>query len=107
MVSREPSELEANWSELETKFGVETSLIEDRTQILTTALREIEVDDYAGARPPQRSYEQSAHGGEMFAFHWESGAFRKDEMYFKFCLTGTDKGRRVCVFSIHPQRDRQ
>jgi hypothetical protein len=99
--------LQANWDELETTFGVETTLLEDRTDILTQALREIEVEDYAGARPPQQSYEASAHGGEMFAFQWESGFLQKSEMYFKFCLTGADNGRRVCVFSIHPKRDRK
>ena len=97
--------LQANWDELESKFGLDTSLLEDRTQILTAVLREIEIEDYAGRRPPQKSYEPAANGGEMFAFHWESDFFQKSEIYFKFCLTGTDSGRRVCVLSIHPQRD--
>lgn len=102
-----PAKLQANWQELEDTFGIETALTEDRTSVLTEALREIEVEDYAGKHPPQRSYEASAHGGEMFAFQWESGLLRKSEMYFKFCFTGADKNRKVCVFSIHPQRERK
>lgn len=101
-----PPKLRADFEELETLFDIETALPEDQSAILLTALEEIAAADYVGSRPPMRSYERATHNQEMFAFHWKSAHF-KCEMYFKFCFSGADKGRRAWVFSIHPHREDQ
>lgn len=100
-----PAKLQADFEELES-LGIETALPEDQTAIFLKALEEIQADDYAGTRPPMRSYEGATRNLELFAFRWKSAHFNC-EMYFKFCLGGTDKGRRTWVFSIHPHRDDQ
>jgi len=99
-----PSKLKADFDELEQTFGIETALPEDQTAILMQALAEIQAVDYAGTRPPMRSYEGATVSLDMFAFRWKSTHFNC-EMYFKFSLGGADKGRRVWVYSIHQHRD--
>jgi hypothetical protein len=98
-----PEKLQACFDELE-ELGIETALPEDQKAIFMMALSEIRADHYAGSRPPMRSYEPATSNLEMFAFRWESIHFNCC-MYFKFSLGGADKGRRVWMFSIHPNRD--
>ena len=48
-------------------------------------LDEIDPSDYAGTRPPQKSYEKAIANRELFAFTWKSQKMGK-EMYIKFAL---------------------
>ena len=62
--------------------------IEETNQIwnlIVLLLDEIEPGDYAGAKPPQRSYEVLIHDHELFAFAWWSDKLSK-KMYIKFAL---------------------
>jgi hypothetical protein len=97
--------LQADWDALEDEFGVETTLREDQLSILTSVMEEIKPEHYKGHRPPEKSYEPATKGLDMFAFRWDSTLFGHAEMYFKFSVSGTDKGRRVWIFSLHPNRD--
>jgi hypothetical protein len=99
-----PEKLKADFDELEGALGIETALPEDQMAILMQALTEIQAADYAGTRPPMRSYERATRSLEMFAFRWKSAHFNC-KMYFKFSLGGADKGRRAWVYSIHPHRE--
>ena len=54
-------------------------------QLIKELLEEIEPDDYAGTRPPQKSYEKMINNRELFAFSWKSEKLGK-EMYIKFAL---------------------
>lgn len=100
----DPAKLKANFDELEKLFGVETTLAEDQTEILFGALKEITPDHYSGARPPPQSYERVIRGKELLAFRWRSGYFKNKEMYFKFCVSGSETSKRAYVCSIHPHR---
>jgi len=97
--------LKPNFDDLERTFRIETTLVEDQTKVLVTALEEIRTEHYAGSRPPQKSYEPAAKGKDMFAFRWQSDFFTKTEMYLKFCLVGDDRNRQVCIFSIHEHKE--
>jgi len=48
-------------------------------------LEEISPSDYAGTRPPQKSYEKAIANRELFAFTWKSQKMGK-EMYLKFAI---------------------
>jgi hypothetical protein len=100
-----PAKLAADFTEIEETLGLDATLKEDHKELFLAALNEITVDDYAGSRPPQRSYEPATKNVDMFAFCWES-AFFGTRMYFKFCLSGVDRGRRSFIFSIHPSTER-
>lgn len=100
-----PAKLQADFEELNS-LGIETALQEDQTSLFMQALDEIQAADYAGTRPPMRSYEGATTNLEMFAFRWKSTHFNC-EMYLKFSLGGVDKGRRAWMYSIHPHRDGQ
>lgn len=54
---------------------------------------------YAGARPPQKSYEKEIHGHEMVAFAVESRRFRC-RVYFKFTFADGD----LWLVSLHADR---
>ncbi len=41
-------------------------------RLIYELLEEIEPTDYAGTRPPQKSYEKSIANRELFAFTWKS-----------------------------------
>jgi len=62
---------------------------QDLPNLLTDLLKEIQdegpIECYAGTRPPQRSYEQSIHDLELWAYAWHSERFKK-RMYLKFAL---------------------
>ncbi|HEY4255461.1 MAG TPA: hypothetical protein VGM34_03850 [Chlamydiales bacterium] len=62
-------------------------------------LEEISLDDYRGSRPPQKSYEKTISGLELFAFSWWSAKLGK-QMYIKFTL----KNKRYYYVSLHESR---
>ncbi len=64
--------------------------------LIKSLLIEIEPKDYTGGRPPQKSYEKSIEGSELFAFSWQSN-FLSKKMYLKFAL----KGDRFVYVSLH------
>ena len=54
-------------------------------RLIGELLEEIEPTDYAGTRPPQKSYEKAIANRELYAFSWKSPKMGK-EMYIKFAL---------------------
>jgi hypothetical protein len=54
-------------------------------KLIYELLEEIDPSDYAGTRPPQKSYEKAIDNRELFAFTWMSPKMGK-EMYIKFAL---------------------
>ncbi len=73
--------------------------------LIKSLLVEIEPKDYTGGRPPQKSYEKSIEGSELFAFSWQSN-FLSKKMYLKFAL----KGDRFVYVSLHvdsPPKERK
>ena len=54
-------------------------------KLIYELLEEIDPSDYAGTRPPQKSYEKAINNRELFAFTWKSPKMGK-EMYIKFAL---------------------
>lgn len=54
-------------------------------QVLAELLDETTVHDYAGSRPPQKSYKQEIEGLELFAFVVERCRF-ECRVYFKFAI---------------------
>ncbi|MCE5318398.1 MAG: hypothetical protein LLG04_13690 [Parachlamydia sp.] len=68
--------------------------------LIRALLNEIEPDDYAGSRPPQRAYEVLIAERELFAFSWNSGKLNK-KMYLKFAL----KDRCYYYVSLHPSQE--
>jgi hypothetical protein len=92
--------LKVDFDKLEAKFNVETTTNEDQTALLLTAANECTSDDYDGSYPPQKSYEETIIGQELFAFSYKSASLGA-QMYFKFAIKGVDKGRRVYPCSIH------
>ena len=53
--------------------------------LIKELLEEIKPSDYAGTRPPQKSYEKACANRELFAFSWMSEKMGK-AMYIKFAL---------------------
>jgi hypothetical protein len=53
--------------------------------LIRELLNEIKPNDYAGARPPQKSYEKAIVNKELLAFSWQSTKLGK-KMYLKFAL---------------------
>jgi hypothetical protein len=79
------------------ELGYQTS---DLQKVLLTVLEEITPNEYAGTRPPQKSYKQQILGAELFAFRWKSKSFGC-ETYLKYCL----KERCLYLVSLHPHRE--
>jgi hypothetical protein len=78
--------------------------IESPTQVwklILELLKEIGSKDYSGGRPPQKSYEKTIEGQELFAFCWDSRKLGK-RMYIKFAL----KGNRYYYVSLHRSKER-
>ena len=46
--------------------------VEEMSDILIDILKELTPDDYAGQKPPQRSYEHEIKGCDLFPFKYES-----------------------------------
>lgn len=53
--------------------------------LILVLLDEIHPEDYVGGRPPQKSYERSIEGKDLFAFCWWSKKLGK-KMYIKYVL---------------------
>lgn len=69
-------------------------------KLIIELLDEISPKDYAGGRPPQKSYEKTIENQELFAFCWSSKKLGK-KMYIKFAL----KGDRYYYVSLHRSRE--
>lgn len=78
------------------ELGYEVSKL---NKILSKILEEIAPKDYAGTRPPQKSYENEIKGFELFAFRWVSKTFGC-ESYFKFSV----KQDSIYLVSLHQDR---
>ena len=53
--------------------------------MIESLLEEIELSDYDGGRPPQKSYESVIADLELWAFAWNSNLLGK-KMYLKFSI---------------------
>lgn len=53
--------------------------------LISELIDEIELDNYAGGYPPQKSYEPLVANCELWAFSWKSSLLKK-QMYLKFCI---------------------
>jgi len=78
------------------ELGYEVSKL---NRVLSKILKEITPRDYAGTRPPQKSYKNEIHGLELFAFRWMSKTFGC-ESYLKFSL----KQESIYLVSLHQDR---
>jgi hypothetical protein len=78
------------------ELGYEVSKL---NKILSRILKEIDPKDYAGNRPPQKSYENEIKGFELLAFRWISKTFGC-ESYLKFSI----KKDSVYLVSLHQDR---
>jgi len=72
---------------------------EEVWELVRELLEEITPQDYAGGRPPQKSYEKMISERELFAFCWWSTKLEK-KMYLKFAL----KNDRYYYVSLHESR---
>ncbi len=72
---------------------------EEMAEVLSALLGEILPEHYAGANPPQRSYEERIRGSELFAFRLEFSRFGR-MIYLKFALVH----ETLWVVSLHPDR---
>ncbi|MGD9161055.1 MAG: hypothetical protein PVG39_21740 [Desulfobacteraceae bacterium] len=73
--------------------------VKDIQTIFASVLNEINPGDYAGQRPPQRSYKVEIVDSELFAFSWKSKLFGC-EAYVKFCF----KNDCLYLVSLHCDR---
>lgn len=67
--------------------------------LIRQLLEELTPKDYAGGRPPQKSYEKEIANQELYAFSWCSRRLNH-KMYIKFAL----KQNRFYYVSLHPCR---
>lgn len=72
---------------------------EEIWKLIRELLEEITPQDYTGSKPPQKSYEKTIIGNELFAFSWWSKKLGK-KMYLKFAL----KNGRYYYVSLHACR---
>jgi hypothetical protein len=75
-------------------------LLESLPDVVSEILHEVKAENYAGNRPPQRSYERDIIDCELFAFSWESKRFGC-EIYLKFTI----KDRTLWLVSLHEHRE--
>jgi len=68
-------------------------------ELIEELLEELELDDYAGGRPPQRSTEPQIANSELWAFCWNSPKL-KEWMYLKFAI----KESCFCYVSLHKSK---
>jgi hypothetical protein len=71
-------------------------------RVLKRLFNEISQKDYAGTRPPQKSYKNPILDCELYAFSWESLHFGC-RVYLKFAL----KGEVFWLISLHEDRSRK
>lgn len=69
-------------------------------ELIVELLEEISPKDYAGTRPPQKSYEKTIAGKELIAFCWVSKKLGQN-MYIKFAL----KDNRYYYLSLHRSKE--
>lgn len=62
-------------------------------------LKEIKSSDYAGGKPPQKSYEAKLKDSDLFAFAWDS-KHKGERMYLKFVI----KNDNFYYVSFHKDR---
>ena len=74
-------------------------------EFLSKTLDEVTADHYAGANPPQKSYEPRINHLELFAFHWSS-AYLGCRLYFKFAIKKGDLWI-VSLHRDHPEHGKQ
>lgn len=67
--------------------------------LIKKLLAELRPEHYAGSRSPQKSYEKSIEGRDLFAFSWDCQLLGK-RMYLKFAI----KGDRFVYVSLHSDR---
>ncbi len=80
-------------------MDLEYDIGDELLDVLVGLLNETTPVNYAGTRPPQRSYEREIEGLELFAFAVESSRF-KCRVYYKFALAeGT-----LWLLSLHQDR---
>ena len=72
------------------------------SEVLKRLFNEISHKDYAGTKPPQRSYKTPILDCELYAFNWES-RFLGCRVYLKFAL----KGDALWLVSLHEDRSRK
>lgn len=80
---------------IELGYDIQAELLD----ILSELFEEISVDDYAGSRPPQKSYKDDIHGLDLFPFVLASRRL-ECRVYVKFALTGTG----LWLVSLHKDR---
>ena len=67
--------------------------------ILLALLKEVQLENYIGGRPPRKSYETQIEGLELFVFRWASRKMGCD-VYLKYCL----KNDVFYLVSLHKNR---
>ena len=74
-------------------------LMEDLPELLLPILDELNPGYYRGTRPPQKSYEETIRGCELYAFSWLSATLGC-AVYFKFAL----QEESLWIVSFHRDR---
>jgi len=74
-------------------------LLDELPELLLSILDELNPERYRGTRPPQKSYEDTIRGCELYAFSWVSSALGCDA-YFKFAM----HGELLWIVSLHRDR---
>jgi len=72
----------------------------DLQDILLELLESTSPEDYAGNKPPQKSYEKEIKGVELFAFKKKCSYF-SDDIYYKFTLYEDE----LFLVSLHKDRN--
>ena len=75
------------------------SIEEELSEVLIELLKEAGVADYAGSRPPQRSYKDEIQNLELFPFSPHSTRF-ECRVYLKFAIHGGS----LWLVSLHKDR---
>jgi len=81
-------------------FELGYSFKKEFNSIFQELLDVITPDNYAGTRPPLRSYEAEIQGAELFAFVAESTLLDGITVYFKFALYNDT----LVIVSLHKDR---
>lgn len=69
-------------------------------KLILELLEEITPKDYAGGKPPQKSYEKGIENQELYPFCWHSQKLGK-KMYLKFALMDN----RYYYVSLHKSKE--
>ena len=68
-------------------------------EILINLLKKSNPENYAGLKPPQKSYEQKIYGSELYAFRVKCDILN-EIIYFKFVLANN----HIYIISLHKHR---